>query len=138
MAKNRTIKIIIDTNLWISFIISNKITLLDELLFSKKIKILFSTELLDEIAGTISKPKLKKYFTGISLEEMLTTLEPFIELIEVKHNINLCRDPKDNFLLNLAKSGKADYLLTGDNDLLAIERIGKCQIIKINSFLELQ
>lgn len=69
---------------------------------------------------------------------MLTTLEPFIELIEVKHNINLCRDPKDNFLLNLAKSGKADYLLTGDNDLLAIERIGKCQIIKINSFLELQ
>lgn len=138
MAKNRTIKIIIDTNLWISFIISNKITLLDELLFSKKIKILFSTELLDEIAGTISKPKLKKYFTGNSLEEMLTTLEPFIELIEVKHNINLCRDPKDNFLLNLAKSGKADYLLTGDNDLLAIERIGKCQIIKINSFLELQ
>lgn len=138
MAKNRTIKIIIDTNLWISFIISNKITLLDELLFSKKIKILFSTELLDEIAGTISKPKLKKYFTGISLEEMLTTLEPFIELIEVKHNLNLCRDPKDNFLLNLAKSGKADYLLTGDNDLLAIERIGKCQIIKINSFLELQ
>ena len=138
MAKNRTIKIIIDTNLWISFIISNKITLLDELLFSKKIKILFSTELLYEIAGTISKPKLKKYFTGISLEEMLTTLEPFIELIEVKHNINLCRDPKDNFLLNLAKSGKADYLLTGDNDLLAIERIGKCQIIKINSFLELQ
>lgn len=138
MAKSRTIKIIIDTNLWISFIISNKITLLDELLFSKKIKILFSTELLDEIAGTISKPKLKKYFTGNSLEEMLTTLEPFIELIEVKHNINLCRDPKDNFLLNLAKSGKADYLLTGDNDLLAIERIGKCQIIKINSFLELQ
>lgn len=138
MAKNRTIKIIIDTNLWISFIISNKITLLDELLFSKKIKILFSTELLDEIAGTISKPKLKKYFTGNSLEEMLTTLEPFIELIEVKHNLNLCRDPKDNFLLNLAKSGKADYLLTGDNDLLAIERIGKCQIIKINSFLELQ
>ena len=60
MAKNRTIKIIIDTNLWISFIISNKITLLDELLFSKKIKILFSTELLDEIAGTISKPKLKR------------------------------------------------------------------------------
>ncbi|WP_051408569.1 MULTISPECIES: putative toxin-antitoxin system toxin component, PIN family [Sediminibacterium] len=104
----------------------------------KKIKILFSTELLDEIAGTISKPKLKKYFTGNSLEEMLTTLEPFIELIEVKHNLNLCRDPKDNFLLNLAKSGKADYLLTGDNDLLAIERIGKCQIIKINSFLELQ
>lgn|SRR5574343_1800908 len=138
MAKSRTIKIIIDTNLWISFIISNKITLLDELLFSKKIKILFSTELLDEIAGTISKPKLKKYFTGNSLEEMLTTLEPFIELIEVKHNLNLCRDPKDNFLLNLAKSGKADYLLTGDNDLLAIERIGKCQIIKINSFLELQ
>lgn len=31
---------------------------------------------------------------------------------------NLCRDPKDNFLLSIAKDGNANYLLTGDNDLL--------------------
>lgn len=138
MAKSSTIKIVIDTNLWISFIISNKLVLLDELLYSNKIRILFSEELIEEIASTIAKPKLKKYFTGNALEEMLTQFEPYIDLIKVKKNINICRDPKDNFLLDLAKAGKADFLLTGDNDLLTIEKNGKCKIMKISAFLELQ
>jgi putative PIN family toxin of toxin-antitoxin system len=138
MAKSSTIKIVIDTNLWISFIISNKFVLLDQLLHSNKIRILFSEELIEEIASTIAKPKLKKYFTGNALEEMLTQFEPYIDLIKVKKNINICRDPKDNFLLDLAKAGKADFLLTGDNDLLTIEKNGKCKIMKISAFLELQ
>lgn len=84
MAKSSTIKIVIDTNLWISFIISNKFVLLDQLLHSNKIRILFSEELIEEIASTIAKPKLKKYFTGNALEEMLTQFEPYIDLIKVK------------------------------------------------------
>ena len=136
MAKNRPIKIIIDTNLWVSFIISNKLTLLDRLLFSQKARLLFSKELVDEIASTITKPKLRRYFAGNGLEEMLTTLEPFIDLIEAQTSVSICRDPKDNFLLDLAQDGRADYLLTGDKDLLTIEKFGKTKIITISTFLE--
>jgi putative PIN family toxin of toxin-antitoxin system len=136
MPKSSTLKIIIDTNLWVSFIISNKLTLLDGLLFSQKARLLFSKELIDEIASTITKPKLKKYFATNGLGEMLTIFEPFIDLIQVKTSVSICRDPKDNFLLELAQDGKADYLLTGDKDLLSIEKFGKTKIISISTFLQ--
>ena len=135
MPKNKPIKLIIDTNLWISFIISNKQNLLDLLLLSEEARLLFSKELIAEIQQTITKPKLKKYFDGNALEEMLSTFEPFTDLIEVDSIVTICRDSKDNFLLALAKDGKADYLLTGDKDLLELKKFGKTKIEMITTFI---
>lgn len=68
---------------------------------------------------------------------MLDVFDPFIDFVEVKSNIEICRDPRDNFLLSLAIDGKANYLLTGDNDLLIINNIGQTQIITVADFLSL-
>jgi len=136
MPRSKSLKLIVDTNLWISFIISNKQDLLDPILFAEKARLLFSTELITEIQQTITKPKLKKYFATDALEQMLSTFEPFIDLIDVKSVVTICRDPKDNFLLTLAKDGKADYLLTGDNDLLDVKKFGKTKIITLSNFIE--
>ena len=136
MPKNNPLKIIIDTNLWVSFIISNKLNLLDPLLFSHKARLLFSKELISEVESTIKKPKLIKYFTVTGFDEMFTAFEPFIDLIEVQSPVTICRDPKDNFLLELARDGNADYLLTGDKDLLIIEKFGKTKIVSIADFFE--
>ena len=106
------------------------------MLFAEKVRLLFSTELITEIQQTITKPRLKKYFGTNALEEMLSTFEPFIDLIEVQSIVTICRDPKDNFLLAIAKDGKADYLLTGDNDLLDLKKFGKTKIITIVNFIE--
>lgn len=65
---------------------------------------------------------------------MLSALEPFIDFIEIKSIVKVCRDPKDNFLLTLAKDGEADYLPTGDNDLLDLQKFGKTKIITISNF----
>lgn len=67
---------------------------------------------------------------------MLSAFEPFIDLIDVESTITVCRDPKDNFLLALAKDGKADYLITGDKDLLDLQKFGKTKIITIANFFE--
>jgi putative PIN family toxin of toxin-antitoxin system len=134
--KSNLLKIIIDTNLWVSFVISKKLSLLDPLLLTAKARLLFSTELIDEIEGTISKPKLKRFFGTNGIDEMLTAFDPFIDLIEVKSMVVICRDPKDNFLLALAKDGKADILLTGDKDLLELKKFGKTKIKSITGFLE--
>lgn len=99
-------------------------------------KLLFSEELISEIQQTISKPKLKKYFQANALENMLSTFEPFIDLIDVESVVTTCRDSKDNFLLALAKDGKADYLLTGDKDLLELKQIGKTRIQTIRTFID--
>jgi uncharacterized protein len=136
MAKTKPLAVIIDTNLWVSFIISGKQRLLDTLLFTGKIRILLSPELITEIQATISKPRLKKYFGTGAMEEMLSVFEPFTDLIEVKSSVAVCRDPKDDFLLALAKDGKADYLLTGDLDLLTLIKFEKTKIKTIVSFIE--
>ena len=57
------------------------------------------------------------------------------EFIIVKSDINICRDPKDNFLLSLAKDGKATHLITGDKNLLDIKVFEKTKIMTITSFL---
>jgi uncharacterized protein len=135
MPKSKRLRLVIDTNLWVSFLISNRLRKLDTLLLLEQLRFLFSKELLDEINSTITKPKLQKYFSANALEEMLLTLEPYIDIVEVK-KVNVCRDPKDNFLLALAKEGKAHYLLTGDKDLLELEKIGRTKIGTITHFLE--
>ncbi len=136
MAKNKSLRLVIDTNLWVSFIISKKLNLLEPILFAENTRILFSSELIEELQATITKPKLKKYFSENALEEMLTVFDPYIDFITVKSTVSICRDPNDNFLLALAKDGKANYLLTGDNDLLDIGKYKKTIIIKISEFLE--
>ena len=80
MPKDSPIKLILDTNLWISFIMYNKLNSIDAILFTEDVRLLFSEELIDEIKATIEKTKLKKYFAPNALEEMLSTFEPFIDL----------------------------------------------------------
>lgn len=67
---------------------------------------------------------------------MLSIVEPFVDLIEVESIVTICRDAKDNFLLALAKDGRADYLLTGDKDLLELKKFGRTKIETIATFID--
>jgi putative PIN family toxin of toxin-antitoxin system len=136
MPKSDVLKLVIDTNLWISFIISKKLIQLEPILLSKNCKILFSSELIDELQATISKPKLQKHFPENALEEMLNVFDEYIDFINVKSKVQICRDPNDDFLLALAKDGKANFLLTGDKDLLEIGTFFETSIINFTDFIE--
>lgn len=129
-------RLILDTNLWISFLISSKFEKLDELLFNQKYKLLFSQELLEEFVAVGKRPKLRKYISRDELEDLLETIDEVAEFVSVTSEISECRDPKDNFLLSLAVDGKADYLLTGDKDLLVLKKIGKTEIRTISEFFD--
>jgi len=134
--RNLKSRIILDTNLWISFLISKDFSKLDEIIFSKKSILIFSQELLEEFLEVAKRPKFRRYFAQTDIEELLETIDEYGEFIVVKSKIEICRDAKDNFLLSLAVDGKADFLLTGDQDLLMIEKIGKTNIKTISSFFE--
>ncbi len=66
---------------------------------------------------------------------LLDGIQDYADLITVTSNFDLCRDKKDNFLLNLCADGKADYLITGDEDLLAIKKFKRTSIIKMTDYL---
>lgn len=130
-------RLILDTNLWISFLISSKYEKLDKLLFNQECKLLFSEELLGEFVAVSKRPKLRKHISKDELEDLLETIDQVAEFVNVTSDVIECRDPKDNFLLSLAVDGKADYLLTGDKDLLVLEKIGDTDIKTISEFLNL-
>ncbi|MFD2286110.1 putative toxin-antitoxin system toxin component, PIN family [Pedobacter petrophilus] len=134
--QNQKSRIIIDTNLWISFLITKDFSKLDEIIFSKKAVLIFSKELLNEFLEVVKRPKLRRYFQIQDLEELLETIDEYAEFVKVKTEINLCRDEKDNFLLSLAVDGHVDFLLTGDKDLLILNYIEKTKITMISRFME--
>lgn len=57
-----------------------------------------------------------------------------VELIDVTSHFDDCRDAKDNFLLDLAVSGHANYLVTGDADLLILNPFHSVKIISYQDF----
>jgi putative PIN family toxin of toxin-antitoxin system len=132
---NKVSRIILDTNLWISFLISKDFSKLDEIIFQKKAVLVFSKELLDEFLEVTKRPKFRRFFSKTAVENILETIDEYADFVIVKSTTTICRDPKDNFLLSLAKDGKADFLLTGDNDLLTIGKFEKTSIKTISAFL---
>ncbi|WP_114752077.1 putative toxin-antitoxin system toxin component, PIN family [Pleomorphovibrio marinus] len=131
--KNR--RVILDTNLWISFLISKRQKELDELLESGAVTLIFSQELLEEFLDVSERPKFKRFFKKSDIKTLLTQIETFGQLIKVESKFNECRDPKDNFLLSLSIDGKADFLVTGDSDLLVLEKIENTQIVSWTEFI---
>jgi predicted nucleic acid-binding protein len=66
---------------------------------------------------------------------MRLSLEDYIELVKVKSKVDICRDLNDNFLLALSKDGKANFLITGDQDLLDLKEFGETKIVSLTNFL---
>lgn len=118
-------RVIIDTNLWISFLIRNDYIKLDKIIESKHFTLIFSQELLEEFIEVSGRPKFIKYFEQSDLEAIIETIAGFSEFIDVTSEIKFLNDSKDDFLLSLAIDGKADYLITGDKELLEIKKYGK-------------
>lgn len=133
----QTKHVIIDTNLWISYLITNKYQFFDSLILTSKIKLIFSEELLDEFLIVSNRPKFTKYFDKSDINKLFKLIEEYALFIDVKTNLKLSRDCNDDFLLNLALDSNADYLVTGDSDLLILQQIGDTKIITIQELKEI-
>jgi len=92
--------------------------------------------LITEFIDVVNRPKFEKYFSKKDIARILNLFDQYGQLTDVKSDINICRDKKDNFLLNLSIDSKADYLITGDNDLLILEKIEHTRIINFTDFLK--
>ena len=114
----KSIKVIFDTNVWISFFIGKRLSIIKHYISNEKITIVTTDQLLYELKEVTGRERMKKYFPGESVSELLSLLEIITEKVAIKPIYFINRDPKDNFLLDLIDISKADYLVTGDKDLL--------------------
>ncbi len=133
----KEVKIIIaDTNWWVSLIIKRFNNKFAEILPSVNLKFVSSAELTDEIRKTLSKDRLQKHFSSDLISFFWDQYEALVTNIEVVSTVSVCRDPDDNFLLALAKDSKADFLITGDTDLLILGQFENTIICTLSDFIE--
>ncbi len=126
---SKNAKVIFDTNAWISFLIGKSLAKIKQYISNSSISIITTQQLLIEIKTVTSRDKLKKYFPKESVEELIELLDTIAEKFEIEPTHFISRDPKDNFLLDLIHFSKADYLVTGDKDLLEHNPFETAQIL---------
>jgi uncharacterized protein len=128
-------KVIIDTNLWISFLLTSDLSIFDTIFANNQITLIFSVELIEEFVEVTQRNKFRRYFDLNDVENLLVKVKDYARFISVKSTVEVCRDEKDNFLLALAVDGKATHLITGDKDLLVLGRYGGTKILTISEYL---
>ena len=87
-----------------------------------------------ELLTVASRDKFKKYFSAESVEKLSSFIDKYSTDFIIGDIPQRCRDSKDDYLLELAVVSDADYLITGDKDLLEIEHIANCKIVPITFF----
>ena len=136
MKKAESKRIIVDTNLWRSMLINRQYLPIFNQIANKKLILLYSSQLLLEIESVCTRPKFKKYFDKQAIAELISLIVTTGERIVIKSNVTISNDPKDNFPLELAKDGQADYLITGDKELMKLTPFEHTKIIAITSFIK--
>jgi hypothetical protein len=99
-------------------------------------QIIMSQAIWMELEQVIMRPKFDKYITVEERQRFLLDFFTVIEFIEITESISVCRDFKDDKLLELAVSGRAESIITGDQDLLILNPFRDIQILTVQSFLE--
>ena len=130
-------RIVLDTNILISaaLLVNSK----PYFAFEKAIKegqILGSEEILDELEEVLSRNKFDKYITLDQRKLFYTLIVHYIKIIEITERITASRDSKDDKFLELAVNGNAQFIVTGDKDLLVLNPFRKIEILTVDNFLD--
>lgn len=123
-------RVVFDTNVVVSamlFIESVPGQVLLEIL--KNGTILMSRSLARELSSVLGRDKFDRYVSHEQRDAFLASLIRESQLIEITESIHVCRDPKDNLILELASDGNADFIVTGDADLLVLDSFRGVRIL---------
>lgn len=128
-------KVILDCNIWISFLLSRQSCLLKRMLMDSRFDIYICEELLSEIINVARREKIRKYVSEDKLQQLLKIIDAFCEKTAISQIAeSIIRDPKDLYLLSLAETIDANYIISGDKDLTDLNQHLKTRIIKLADF----
>ena len=98
-------------------------------------QLLASDDTLEELRQVLSRPRFGRFVPAARCAQLFDEYLANIERISVASPIRLCRDPRADKFISLALDGRADILLTGDEDLLALHPFRGVSILSPASFL---
>lgn len=129
-------KYVIDTNVLVSALLFKKSPPFQVIqLIEERGIILYSENTILELNQVLHRQKFDKYLTEEEREQFLIKFIQKSTKIKITETITICRDAKDNKFLELAVSGNADFIITGDQDLLVLHPFRDIEIITVSEFL---
>lgn len=137
-SKRAALRVVVDVNVLISFLIGRRLGGFVAALRQNDFVLLVSSELLAELLDVTARPKFREHFPVEFAHQLVLALAEAGEFVEVRSigQTPLSRDPKDDYLLLMARKGKAHVLITGDGDLLELEHFGRTRILPPRSFTD--
>jgi uncharacterized protein len=132
-------RIVFDTNVLVSAFLSKKGKPFTALRWAGEYADVISCrQAIDELSATLGKKKLAVYLSEGDRVRQISLYENAVEMIEVPndHGVTASRDDDDNLFLALASIGNADFLISGDDDLLSLGTYEGIPIMKVADFLE--
>ena len=130
------LRVILDTNVLISGLLIPSST--PQQVFDRVTAteiMLISEESFEEISQTLVRKKFDKYLSLEKRLQFIYSLRNKAEIVDITETIDICRDPKDNKFLELAISGNATHIITGDKDLLELHVFRDVLIFTPGQFL---
>lgn len=119
-----TLRIVVDTNLWIRALLGGRVTLpLLEAWYTSRFTVVVSQALVDELDQVWRRPRLRERIDAEDAERLLEQLRFRGELVELATVPPRCRDPMDHPVLATAIDGRAEAIVTGDADLRADDEL---------------
>jgi len=131
------LKVVLDSNIFISGIIfGGKPRKIINLIIEGKIRLYISSDILLEIKEVLERDKFG--FSQTITQQIIFEIESLSYLVtpKNKHSI-VSRDGDDNIIIDCAVEAKADYIITGDNDLLSLKEYKSTKIINASELISL-
>ena len=101
--------------------------------------LLYAQSLLEELIDVLNRPRIcQKY--GLTQEDIKTVVSLILvrgEAVMPQEQLTVCRDPKDDKFLQVAVTGKADVIVSGDEDLLTLHPFAGIPILSPSAFLQM-
>jgi uncharacterized protein len=132
------LRVVFDTNVVVSAMLlplSVSRRALDRAL--RRGRILISATTMTELDEVIRRPKFDRYLSEEERVEFSTAIVNEADLVDIVETVTDCRDPRDNKFLELAVSGRATHIVTGDLDLLVLHPFRGIVVVSPSEFLTL-
>ena len=129
-------RFVIDTNVFVSYLLSKNSKPRQAVIQAMRTGyILISENLISELSEVLDRKKFDQYVDLETRQDFIYSLSDEGLMIYPDGKITACRDPKDNMILELAVSGNADCIITGDKDLLILKKFRSIPIVTPDKFL---
>lgn len=134
-------RVVIDTSLLITYLISHRdpmATIMDHHLARGDFVMLSSPELLTELDQALFYPRLRRFYDADIHCRFVALIAQLAEMQDPPDEIPvISRDPDDDKFIAYAVAGRADFLVSGAQNLLTLKQFGDVRIITARELLEI-